>query len=63
VEERIFKVPRHHFNRNSEIFSTTFTLPAGDGIHAEGESDENPVVLEGISSIDFKSLLKVLYPL
>ncbi|KAJ7883275.1 hypothetical protein B0H13DRAFT_2047070 [Mycena leptocephala] len=61
--QRIFKVPRHHFDRRSEIFSTTFTLPAGDGIHAEGENDENPVVLEGIRSVDFKSLLKVLYPL
>ncbi|KAJ7509740.1 hypothetical protein B0H11DRAFT_1659872, partial [Mycena galericulata] len=63
VEDRIFKVPRYHFERNSEIFATTFTLPAADNIHAEGNSDENPFVLEGISSIDFQRLLKILYPL
>ncbi|KAF7356246.1 hypothetical protein MVEN_00956100 [Mycena venus] len=63
VEEHIFKVPRYHFERSSEIFATAFTLPAGDGAHAEGQSDDTPIVLEGISSIDFESLLKILYPL
>ncbi|KAJ7812017.1 hypothetical protein B0H14DRAFT_2858385 [Mycena olivaceomarginata] len=33
-----------------------FTLPAGDGVQAEGHNDERPVVLEG-------QLLKALYPL
>ncbi|KAJ7020613.1 hypothetical protein C8F04DRAFT_290901 [Mycena alexandri] len=63
VEERTFKVPRYHFEHSSEIFSTTFTLPAVDNVQAEGHSDENPFVLEGISSVDFHRLLKVLYPL
>lgn len=63
VEDYIFKVPRCHFERKSEIFRTTFTLPTGDGVHAEGQTDENPVVLEGIRSLDFQALLKVLYPL
>ncbi|KAF8216988.1 hypothetical protein K438DRAFT_1704114 [Mycena galopus ATCC 62051] len=61
VEARIFKVPRYHFEHSSEIFATTFTLPVVDG--AEGDSDENPVILEGISRVDFQALLKVLYPL
>ncbi|KAJ7117490.1 hypothetical protein C8R44DRAFT_738389 [Mycena epipterygia] len=63
VEDRLFKVPRYHFEHNSEIFATTFTLPAASGGHVEGHSDENPLVLEGISSVDFRRLLKVLYPL
>ncbi|KAJ7289177.1 hypothetical protein C8J57DRAFT_1164982 [Mycena rebaudengoi] len=63
IEDRIFKVPRHHFERNSEIFATTFTLPAADDVQAEGRSDANPFKLEGISSVDFERLLKVLYPL
>ncbi|KAJ7180997.1 hypothetical protein C8R46DRAFT_885842 [Mycena filopes] len=63
VEERIVKVPRYHFEHSSEIFSTTFTLPAVDNEQAEGRSDANPFVLEGISSVDFQRLLKVLYPL
>jgi len=63
VEDRIFKVPRNQFERRSEIFGTTFTLPTGGDIQVEGQSDENPVVLAGIGSIDFQALLKVLYPL
>ncbi|KAJ7699027.1 hypothetical protein B0H17DRAFT_1049944 [Mycena rosella] len=63
VEDRIFKVPRYHFEHNSEIFASTFTLPAVDDVQAEGQSDANPFVLEGISSVDFHRLLKVLYPL
>ncbi|KAF7370268.1 hypothetical protein MSAN_00658000 [Mycena sanguinolenta] len=63
VEDTIFNVPRYHFERMSEIFATMLTLPAGDGIPTEGQSDENPIVLEGVSGVDFRSLLKVLYPL
>ncbi|KAF7356245.1 hypothetical protein MVEN_00956000 [Mycena venus] len=63
VEECLFNVPRYHFERSSEIFATTFTLPAGDGVHVEGQSDDNPVFLGGISSADFRALLRVLYPL
>ncbi|KAJ6481256.1 hypothetical protein C8R47DRAFT_1135174 [Mycena vitilis] len=63
VEDGIFKVPRYHFEHSSEIFATTFTLPAIDAVQAEGQSDENPFILEGISRVDFERLLKVLYPL
>ncbi|KAJ7250470.1 hypothetical protein B0H12DRAFT_974819, partial [Mycena haematopus] len=63
IEGRIFKVPRYHFEHSSEIFAATFTLPVVDGADTEGGSDENPVILEGISKVDFKALLKVLYPL
>ncbi|KAF7356247.1 hypothetical protein MVEN_00956200 [Mycena venus] len=62
VEDRLFKVPRYHFLHSSEIFATTFTLPPGAGVHTEGKSDKNPVVLEGISMVDFQRLLKILYP-
>ncbi|KAJ7763582.1 hypothetical protein DFH07DRAFT_395903 [Mycena maculata] len=61
VEDNLFKVPRYHFERNSEIFASTFMLPATH--NAEGVSDQNPIKLEGISSIDFERLLAVLYPL
>ncbi|KAF7354223.1 hypothetical protein MVEN_01110100 [Mycena venus] len=61
VEDRLFKVPRYHFERNSEIFASTFMLPVTGDV--EGSSDQNPVKLEGISSVDFERLLVVLYPL
>ncbi|KAJ7250484.1 hypothetical protein B0H12DRAFT_662849 [Mycena haematopus] len=63
VEDCIFNVPRYHFEHTSEIFASMLTLPAGDGVQAEGQSDQNPIVLEGISKVDFRALLKVLYPL
>ncbi|KAJ7133949.1 hypothetical protein C8R43DRAFT_1022665 [Mycena crocata] len=61
VEECLFKIPRYHFERSSEIFATMFSLPTS----AEGEvlTDQNPIKLEGISSVDFERLLEVLYPL
>ncbi|KAJ6581980.1 hypothetical protein B0H19DRAFT_929537, partial [Mycena capillaripes] len=64
VEDRLFKVPRYHFER-SEIFADAFMLPKPTGAAhtAEGTSDQNPVRLEGISSVDFGRLLKALYPL
>ncbi|KAJ6456084.1 hypothetical protein C8R45DRAFT_580958 [Mycena sanguinolenta] len=63
VEDTIFNVPRYHFKHASEIFASMLTLPAGDCVQAEGQSDENPIVLQGISKVDFRALLKVLYPL
>ncbi|KAJ7250486.1 hypothetical protein B0H12DRAFT_662676 [Mycena haematopus] len=63
VEDCIFNVPRYHFEHTSEIFASMLTLPPGNGVQAEGQSDQNPIVLEGISKVDFRALLKVLYPL
>ncbi|KAJ7154433.1 hypothetical protein C8R43DRAFT_1001276 [Mycena crocata] len=61
VEECLFKVPRYHFERSSEIFATMFSLPTS--AESEGLTDQNPIKLEGISSVDFERLLEVLYPL
>ncbi|KAK7008257.1 hypothetical protein R3P38DRAFT_3280775 [Favolaschia claudopus] len=63
VQERLFNVPRHHFEKTSEVFGGMFALPASDSLEAEGQSDENPIALEGIKSSDFEQLLKILYPL
>ncbi|KAJ7625578.1 hypothetical protein FB45DRAFT_921805 [Roridomyces roridus] len=60
VENQLFKVPRYRFENNSEIFKTAFELPVTDS--AEGQSDEDPIKLEGISSVDFERVLGVLYP-
>ncbi|KAK7024962.1 hypothetical protein R3P38DRAFT_2951960 [Favolaschia claudopus] len=63
VEDRIFNVPRYHFERTSEVFRDMFALPAGDDPNIEGQCDERPIILEGITSCEFEQLLKVLYPL
>ncbi|KAF5372392.1 hypothetical protein D9615_009316 [Tricholomella constricta] len=63
VEGHLFSVPRHYFASASDIFSTTFSLPPGQGKSQEGSSDASPFVLQGISRADFKGLLRVMYPL
>jgi hypothetical protein len=39
IEDRLFKVPRHHFERGAEIFAAAWTLPVADGVESEGGSD------------------------
>ena len=40
-----------------------FALPQGNDLKAKGTSEEEPIRLEGIKSEEFKSFLKLLYPL
>ena len=57
----MFQIPKHYLTQIS-IFSTTFSLPSSkDGI--EGLTEENPLVLEQLSRVDFKAFLRVLIPL
>jgi hypothetical protein len=62
VEDSLFRVPRHHFQDNSEVFKDMFSLPQGSQTTEEGNSDANPIKLEGISALEFASLLRALYP-
>ncbi|CAK5281911.1 unnamed protein product [Mycena citricolor] len=39
-----------------------FSLPTASGERPEGEVVENPIVLEGICTVDFDRLLSVFYP-
>ncbi|KAK0459180.1 uncharacterized protein EV420DRAFT_307115 [Desarmillaria tabescens] len=61
VENRLFKIPSHYLVQHSEIFADTFGLPQGTQ-GPEGISDENPVVLHGITALDFEHLLEIVYP-
>ena len=63
VGNTLFKVPRRKFEDGSETFKDMFALPVkadGDGI-AEGTSDEHPLVLEGIETDEFRSLLRAMF--
>ncbi|KAF6749179.1 hypothetical protein DFP72DRAFT_914484 [Ephemerocybe angulata] len=66
VEDGLFRVPRHGFVEASEVFATMFSLPTRAGSRPEdeieGQSADNPIVLEGYLKVDFLALLKVLYP-
>ncbi|EAU90792.2 hypothetical protein CC1G_09269 [Coprinopsis cinerea okayama7 len=63
VEGTLFKVPRYKFQELSPVFADMFSLPSvGPVGTVEGQSDENPIVLEGYAMKDFERLLSILYP-
>ncbi len=37
-----------------------FTLPRGDSLNADGSSDKHPLVLQGVTALEFRSLLNVM---
>ncbi|KAF8632432.1 hypothetical protein AX15_001876 [Amanita polypyramis BW_CC] len=63
VEDQLFKVHRHMFVQLSVVFRDMFTIPVPGGVEADGSSDKQPLVLEGIEKKDFVLLLRCLYPL
>ncbi|OCB88033.1 hypothetical protein A7U60_g4818 [Sanghuangporus baumii] len=59
VESILFRVPRHSFEANSETFRDMFaSIPAT--LTAEGSSDINPLILNGVTTTDFRALVKAL---
>ncbi|KAF8576694.1 hypothetical protein K439DRAFT_1664533 [Ramaria rubella] len=63
VGEVLFKVHRTILSKDSSAFETMFKLPAGCDIQAEGTRDDNPVVMQGDTPEQFRSLLWALYAL
>ncbi|KAG7449841.1 uncharacterized protein BT62DRAFT_610108 [Guyanagaster necrorhizus] len=60
VENMLFNVPRYHFESFSVIFKTMFALPQGDSLNVDGSSDERPLILQGVTAQEFRSLLSVM---
>ena len=56
VEDRLFRVPNYRFIEESPEFSEMYKLDIRT-------YDGNPIKLEMVTQEDFRSLLKVLYPL
>ncbi|KIY65850.1 hypothetical protein CYLTODRAFT_491994 [Cylindrobasidium torrendii FP15055 ss-10] len=63
VEDRLYKVPRYYFENHSEIFGSTFGLPRTEKTASEGQSDDNPFCLPGITAKEFDCLLRIIYPM
>ncbi|KAJ3555819.1 hypothetical protein NM688_g2366 [Phlebia brevispora] len=61
VENRLFRVHRYFFIRESAIFRDMFLLPSGATREVDGMSDERPVVLPGVTIEEFENLLKFFY--
>ncbi|KAF8632494.1 hypothetical protein AX15_001861 [Amanita polypyramis BW_CC] len=63
VDNRLFKVPRRVFIHESQVFRDMFSLPAPEGTKADGLSNDQPLMLNGIKASDFSRLLKYLFPI
>ncbi|KAK0226417.1 hypothetical protein IW262DRAFT_1248604, partial [Armillaria fumosa] len=61
VEDVLFRVPTYRFIEKSETFKAMFTLPQTKTDTVEGDSDDKPIHLQGISKVDFERLLKFMY--
>ncbi|KAF8331262.1 hypothetical protein F5887DRAFT_1162694 [Amanita rubescens] len=63
VEDQLFKVPRHLFLQESEIFRDILSCPVPKGARPDGLSDDQPLQLQGIAAKDFVLLLQCMYPI
>jgi len=62
VEDTHFKVPTMMLEEESEVFKAMFTLPPSPGEEVEGQIDDKPIHLKGVEKVEFRSLLRLLYP-
>jgi len=61
VGNRLFKIHKRVLMRSeASTFATMFSLPRSS--QTEGQTDENPIVLEGDTLEDFEGLMRILYP-
>ncbi|EAU91897.1 hypothetical protein CC1G_04664 [Coprinopsis cinerea okayama7 len=62
VENEFFRVPSLYFMKESDFFKGMFQLPVAEGAVADGHSEDQPLLLEGVLAKDFNSLLRVMFP-
>jgi len=62
LDDCLFRVPRHRFEKHSEVFRNMFSMPPGCDSVREGGSDENPIHIAGVDKQSFKYFLEILYP-
>ncbi|KAH6908562.1 hypothetical protein BKA70DRAFT_1427142 [Coprinopsis sp. MPI-PUGE-AT-0042] len=58
VQDQLYWVPKENLTMHSEVFAGMFSVENG----TDGQSDENPIVLEGYKLKDFNALLRILVP-
>jgi len=69
VENILFKVHRSTLTKDKSTFDTMFSLPSDSSsdssmtVGPEGESDDNPIHLQGDTAEEFRALLWALYAL
>ncbi|KAJ7643250.1 hypothetical protein B0H17DRAFT_1163892 [Mycena rosella] len=61
VENKLFRVHRYFFERESKFFKTQLAVPATPGRPRIGTADGNAIMLDNVRSADFAKLLWVFY--
>ncbi|TDL18028.1 hypothetical protein BD410DRAFT_775452 [Rickenella mellea] len=61
VENHLFRVHRYFFTRESPAFRDMLSMPCPVGSTLEGMTDDNPINLPGVKSVDFARFLWVFY--
>ena len=59
VENVLFRVHRHPFETESVVFKEMFELPSDAS--PDGETDDKPLSLQGITVKNFRAFLRVLF--
>ncbi|KAK7679650.1 hypothetical protein QCA50_017362 [Cerrena zonata] len=63
VEDTLFKISRRPFEEMSEVFCDMLSLPiVGMNASPEGQTDDHPIVLQGVKADDFRALLTLMFP-
>jgi len=62
VEDTLFRVIKSDFEVQGTPFEAIFSLPQAPQKLVEGTDDSCPIYLHGISKVNFRSFLRVLYP-
>ncbi|KAJ6551788.1 hypothetical protein B0H19DRAFT_1264421 [Mycena capillaripes] len=60
VDNILFKIHRYHLSEDSSVFQHMFSLPAG-ALPSEGQHEDNPVVLQGDTLVQFRAFLSFVY--
>ncbi|KDQ28299.1 hypothetical protein PLEOSDRAFT_157839 [Pleurotus ostreatus PC15] len=60
VENALFRIPTSYLKKYSVIFHQMPSLNAHPGAEAAGQSDGNPIKLEGVSKVEFERFLTVV---
>ncbi|KAI0317597.1 hypothetical protein OF83DRAFT_1058389, partial [Amylostereum chailletii] len=63
VENKLYKIHHHFLSKHSSVFRDMFALPVSltSSGESEGDSDEHPICLSGVTALEFESLMKVFY--
>ncbi|KAI0784841.1 hypothetical protein C8Q75DRAFT_830898 [Abortiporus biennis] len=61
AENTVFKVHRYYLTRESDFFHDLFSLPRGDEKDVEGTTDENAILLPGVTARQFELVLEYFY--